>query len=182
MTAGWEWVEIGAQFATIATALAVFLALLQLIHGRAAKHRDFENLYVQRYWNLMDRFEGNPWTATSVDDLVETDRSRVSAYLQLCEDELDLRRNGFVSTKTWGIWVDGMKSQCARPAYKGSLDMMDPSELPALRDFLDNENHDPLKMNPLLKWWTGIGNTGRKPATRRSTTAEREREASSQEL
>lgn len=49
MTAGWEWVEIGAQFATIVTALAVFLALLQLIHGRAAKHRDFENLYVQRY-------------------------------------------------------------------------------------------------------------------------------------
>lgn len=60
MTAGWKWVEIGAQFATIVTALAVFLALLQLIHGRAAKHRDIENLYVQRYWNLMDRFEGNP--------------------------------------------------------------------------------------------------------------------------
>ncbi|MDQ0733087.1 hypothetical protein [Arthrobacter sp. B1I2] len=177
MTTGWEWVEIGAQFATIVTALAVFLALLQLTHGRTAKHRDFENLYVQRYWNLMDRFEGNPWTATSVDDLVESDRSRVSAYLQLCEDELDLRRNGFISTKTWGIWVDGMKSQCARPAYKDALNVMEPAELPALRDFLDNGNDDPLKMNWFVKWWTGIGNTGREPATRRSIAAEEEREA-----
>lgn len=177
MTAGWEWVEIGAQFATIVTALAVFLALLQLTQGRTAKHRDFENLYVQRYWNLMDSFEGNPWTATSVDDLIERDRSRVSAYLQLCEDELDLRRNGFISTKTWEIWADGMKSQCARPAYKDALNAMELSELPALRDFIANSNEDPLKMNWFLRWWTGIGNSGRKQATGRPLAAVQEREA-----
>lgn len=164
MTGGWEWANITAQFATV---IAVGAAFLQLIGARAAKHRDFENLYVQRYWNLMDRFEGNPWTASSIDDLVEADQLKVSAYLQLCEDELDLRRNGFISTKTWGIWVDGMKSQCARQAYKDALSKMEPAELPALRDFLDNENHDPLKMNWFLKWWTGIGNTGRKPAITR---------------
>lgn len=169
MTTGWEWVNITSQVATV---IAVGAAFLQLIGARAAKHRDFENLYVQRYWNLMDRFEGNPWTATSVDDLIESDRSRVSAYLQLCEDELDLRRNGFISTKTWGIWVDGMKSQCARPAYKDALNAIDENELPALRDFIDNENLDPLKMNWFLKWWTGIGIKDRKRAIIRSSTAE----------
>lgn len=171
---GWEWANVVAQIATV---VAVGAAFLQLIGARAAKHRDFENLYVQRYWNLMDRFEGNPWTATSVDDLVESDRSRISAYLQLCEDELDLRRNGFISTKTWGIWVDGMKSQCAWPAYENALNAMELTELPALRDFLDNGNHDPLKMNWFVKWWTGIGNTGRKAATTRAIAAEQEREA-----
>lgn len=174
---GWEWAEIGAQLATMVTALAVFLALLQLIQGRSAKHRDFENLYVQRYWNLMDRFEGNPWTAASIDDLVDSDRSRVSAYLQLCEDELDLRRNGFISTKTWGIWVDGMKSQCARAAYEEALNAMEQGELPALRDFIDNGNEDPLSMNWFRKWWTGIGNEGRKQATRRPVAAAQEYDA-----
>lgn len=174
MSAGWEWANVIAQFATV---IAVGAAFLQLIGARAAKHRDFENLYVQRYWNLMDAFEGDPWTATSIDGLEERDRSRISAYLQLCEDELDLRRNAFISTKTWGIWVDGMKSQCARPAYKDALNMLDPAELPALRDFIDNGNKDPLKMNWFLRWWTGIGNTGRKPAARRSVADEQEREA-----
>jgi hypothetical protein len=174
MSTGWEWADVIGQFATV---VAVGAAFLQLIGARAAKHRDFENLYVQRYWNLMDRFEGNPWTATSVDDLIESDRSRVSAYLQLCEDELDLRRNGFISTKTWGIWVDGMKSQCARPAYKDALNAVDIAELPALRDFLENGNDDPLKMSRFLKWWTGIGNTARKPARSRQTTIAREERA-----
>jgi hypothetical protein len=174
MSTGWEWADVIGQFATV---IAVGAAFLQLIGARAAKHRDFENLYVQRYWNLMDRFEGNPWTASSIDDLLESDRSRVSAYLQLCEDELDLRRNGFISTKTWGIWVDGMKSQCARPAYKEAINAMDLGELPALRDFIDNGNIDPLKMNWFLKWWTGIGNAGRKQATRRPAVDVQEYEA-----
>ncbi|WP_018773950.1 hypothetical protein [Arthrobacter sp. 131MFCol6.1] len=174
MSTGWEWADVIGQFATV---IAVGAAFLQLIGARAAKHRDFENLYVQRYWNLMDRFDGNPWTASSIDDLVDSDRSRVSAYLQLCEDELDLRRNGFISTKTWGIWVDGMKSQCARPAYKEALNSMEPGELPALRDFIDNGNEDPLSMNWFRKWWTGIGNEGRKQATRRSVADVQEYEA-----
>lgn len=161
MIPGWEWLEVTSKFFSIATFVAVFFAVSQLIASRVAKHRDFENLYVQRYWNLMDRFEGNPWTASSVDDLDGSDKSRVTAYLQLCEDELDLRRNGFISTKTWGIWADGMMSQCARPAYKEALNAMEPAELPALREFLENGNEDPLKMNWFRKWWTGIGNTPR---------------------
>lgn len=174
MTPNWEWANIIGQFATV---IAVGAAFLQLIGARAAKHRDFENLYVQRYWNLMDAFKGDPWTVTSVDDLPRRDQARISAYLQLCEDELDLRRNGFISTKTWGIWVDGMKSQCDLPAYRDALNRMDSDELPALRDFLDNKKHDPLNMNWFLKWWTGIGNTSRKPAARRTREAKQKREA-----
>lgn len=169
---GWEWAGVVAQ---LATPVALIFAALQLIGARAAKHRDFENLYVQRYWNLMDAFEGNPWTVTSVDDLEKRDQSRISAYLQLCEDELDLRRNGFISTKTWGIWVDGMKSQCDLPAYRDALNRMDSAELPALRDFLDNKKYDPLNMNRFLKWWTGIGNTSRKPVSKRTSRDRQDR-------
>jgi hypothetical protein len=41
-------------------------------------------------------------------------------------------------------------------------------DLPSLTKFwLDRE--DPLKMNRFQKWWTGVGNDGRKPKTRQFT-------------
>jgi hypothetical protein len=165
MTAGWEWLDVTEKFFSILTSLALVFALLQLTQGRAAKHRDFENIYAQRYWALMDTIEGDPWQATSLLELSTKDRRRMTAYLQLCEDELDLRRNGYITTKTWGIWADGMRSQCDRPAYRECLAReFGQNNLPALREFLDApsdliHSSDPLKMSRMAKWWTGIGNT-----------------------
>jgi hypothetical protein len=155
---GWEWAEVVAQ---LVTPIAVLFAIFQLIGARAAKHRDFENLYVQRYWNLMDSFEGDPWSTRSVRALPRRDRSKIRNYLQLCEDELDLRRNGFISTKTWDIWADGMISQCSLPVYVDGMRNAKVDALPALRRFLRNRQ-DPLKMSPIRKWWTGIGYRRRK--------------------
>jgi hypothetical protein len=163
----WEWLDNLSKMATVITTVAIFLALLQLTQGRAAKHRDFENIYVQRYWSLMDGFEGNDSSAKHLGELSPKDQQRVVRYLQLCEDELDLRKNGFVSTKTWGIWEDGILSQCSRSIYREAL-ANERDDLPSLTKFwLDRE--DPLKMNRFQKWWTGVGNDGRKPKTRQFT-------------
>lgn len=153
---GPEIANMVAQFATVG---ALIFAVMQLIGARSAKHRDFENLYVERYWNLMDGFRSEPWTAPSLKRLPKEDRAKIVAYLQLCEDELDLRRNGFVSTKTWELWATGMVSQCARPAYAESILALPSGELPALRRFLETQK-DPLKMSGIRKWWTGIGIRG----------------------
>lgn len=66
---GREWTAIVAQ---LVTPIAVLFAIFQLIGARAANHRDFENLYVQRYWNLMDSFEGDPWRPAQFDVCPET--------------------------------------------------------------------------------------------------------------
>ncbi|MCP1412910.1 hypothetical protein [Paenarthrobacter sp. A20] len=153
--------EIVGLVAQLFTVVALILALMQLIGARAAKHRDFENLYVERYWNLMDSFRGDPWAAPSRLKLPKEDRAKIIFYLQLCEDELDLRRNGFISTKTWDLWATGMISQCARPAYADSIRFLPSDELPALRYFLQTRK-DPLKMSVIRKWWTGIGFKGPK--------------------
>lgn len=81
----------------------------------------------------------------------------------------DLRRNGFISTKTWEIWVDGIRGLCERPAFKDALSNIPADELPSLRDLLETGT-DPLDMNWIQKWWTGIGFVGRKnaPSTRRT--------------
>ncbi|MDJ0457731.1 hypothetical protein PUN71_011005 [Arthrobacter sp. NQ7] len=164
-----DWLEPLAHAATV---VAVLFLVPQLIGARAAKHRDFENLYVQRYWNLMDNFEGDAWTEALGDDQQSADKARVNAYLHLCEDELDLRRNGFVSTKTWDIWADGIGSQCRLAPYTRALDAMNPNELPTLRHFLAT-GEDPLKMFWWRKWWTGLGLLGRKKAPKAKPTSGR---------
>ena len=168
-----DWTGLATQIATLG---AVLFAGLQVVGARAAKHRDFENLYVQRFWNLMDGFEFDPWTAGSVDDLSPKDRSRLTAYFQLCEDEIDLRRNGFISTKTWEIWVDGINSQCHRPAFRDALKSIPADELPSLRDLLE-KSADPLDIIWIQKWWTGIGFMSRKQAAGQPRAAVQERQA-----
>ncbi|NHW47116.1 hypothetical protein HAV21_09455 [Paenarthrobacter sp. MSM-2-10-13] len=150
---GWEWAQIIANLATV---IAVTFAIIQLIGARAAKHRDFENLYVQRFWALMDNSQ------RSQRGLVKTLRGEdrtIRSYLELCEDELDLRRNGFISTKTLSMWADGMIKQCSQSPYKEAMKSLGPSELPALQLFLLTQK-DPLKMSWIRKWWTGIGIRG----------------------
>lgn len=44
-----DWLEALAHAATV---VAVLFLVPQLIGARAAKQRDFEKLYVQRYWNF----------------------------------------------------------------------------------------------------------------------------------
>jgi hypothetical protein len=152
---GWEWAQVIANFATV---VAVAFAIIQLIGARAAKHRDFENLYVQRFWALMDKSHKS--RRGPMKTLLGGD-PRVRSYLELCEDELDLRRNGFISTKTWSMWTDGMIKQCGQSPYKEALKSLGPTELPSLQLFLLTQE-DPLKMSWIRKWWTGIGFEGPK--------------------
>lgn len=163
MTPGWEWLEITSKFFSIATFVAVFFAVSQLIASRVAKHRDFENLYVQRYWNIMDGFADDPLEAEALGDLDPADQTRIKSYLQLCEDEIDLRENGFITTKTWGIWSSGMIFQCAQPAFSESLSKLADEKLPSLRRYIAQDiQEDPLENGRIYKWWTGIGNVPRK--------------------
>jgi hypothetical protein len=46
-----DWADIGA----IVTAVAVVFAVFQVVTARTQRHREFENMYVQRYWQILDR-------------------------------------------------------------------------------------------------------------------------------
>ena len=165
--------EIVGLIAQIITLVALVVTILQLIGSRTSRHREFENLYVQRYWNLMDSFEGDPWKAFSATELTAKDRRRLSAYLWLCEDELNLRRNGFIMTKTWGIWAAGINIQGRVNACQDILQRLPQSELEGLRNFLETAEHDirgadPLRMSSFRKWWTGLGNAPWREPRRRT--------------
>ena len=108
-----EW----AAFLTAATSfVAITVGLVQLRQLRKQRVRDFEDLFVQRYWNIMDRLSLAAMECDGpYDQTVEADdRLAVMAYLRLSEDELDLRAERWVSKDTWEMWRTGIASQLSR--------------------------------------------------------------------
>ena len=108
-----EW----ATFITAITTLAaLFVAIGQLYLLGKQRRRDFEDLFVQRYWTIMDRLTMETIECKPSKDrrVLPEDRRAVIAYLRLCEDELDLRAQNWVSADTWRIWHAGIASQLKR--------------------------------------------------------------------
>lgn len=149
-----NWVEIASLVVSAITAITIGLAALQLIfHGRQI-HREFENHYVERYWNLMDRrskgfaLEYKP---------KERDHIVVRGYLQLCEDETDLRRLGRVTDATWKYWSGSIVDQCSEPAYRAELELVNHLQYPGVRQLLESSGKmDPLKRRWIWRWTHGL--------------------------
>ena len=126
----------------VATLVAVIVAAWQLLFLSRQMHRDFEALYVQRYWTLMDQrtrgfvLAGAPRRA---------DRIVILSYLQLCEDEIDCRRIGRVTDSTWNFWRSAILAQVSEAPYADVLDSLPIDRFPQLRGLLsDTAIHDPL--------------------------------------
>ncbi|MBX3195844.1 MAG: hypothetical protein KF727_12200 [Microbacteriaceae bacterium] len=132
----------------VLTALAIIFAAWQLLFHSRAMHREFELLYVQRYWELMDRRTAK---FAIGDGTHHSDRLVIRAYFQLCEDEADLRRIGRVTDNTWTFWRGAMVSQASTAAYRHELDRLDASAYPQLRAILaDPEGR---RKGPLAWGW-----------------------------
>ena len=146
--------EIFTVVVQAATALAIVFAAWQLLSHSRQMHRDFEMLYVQRYWQLMDRRSArlvNRGIAKS------RDREVIRAYLQLCEDEVDLRRTGRVTDSTWVFWSVATLRQCRERAYAEELRTAPPGLYRGLRAVLAGEGRrDPLVRNWLWRRLHGL--------------------------
>ena len=106
--------------ASVATAVGVLLAAVSLQQARRQRKRDFEDFYVRRYWKLMDRLSLDAMKGSLSGDAQERrkDERAIRAYFLLCEDELDLRHDRWIGTRTWNLWREGIESQMSRPLYE----------------------------------------------------------------
>ncbi|WIB63591.1 hypothetical protein [Curtobacterium sp. MCBD17_040] len=69
--------------------------------------------------------------------------------LRLCEDELDLRRNGFLTNPTWRIWSGSIRAVKKDPAKTRVLERAE--EMTLLREYLKTES-DPIEVG----WLTAL--------------------------
>ncbi|UOE42890.1 hypothetical protein [Agromyces larvae] len=136
------------------TALAIVFAAWQLLFHSRQMHRDFELIYVQRYWELMDR--RSPGFVTEGRGR-RTDRPLITAYLQLCEDEIDLRRLGRVTDNTWGFWARSIVDQASTSPYASELGRVRPELYPLLRRLIESDaGFDPLDRSRLWRKLHGL--------------------------
>lgn len=140
------------------TFVAIGLAGWQLLFHSRQMHRDFEMLYVQRYWAIMDKrrpeWRNNPIGHTT---LHPEDEVLIRDYLQLCEDEVDLRSLGRVTDSTWGFWATAISSQTASAPYEKFLTCDPESTLlyPSLTRF-KHTGEDPLKRGKSWRMFHGL--------------------------
>jgi hypothetical protein len=143
-----------AAIASCLTTIGVCLVLIQLRQSQRQRHRQFEDLYLQRYWTLLDRMPTTcePLLTDVHSDPGDEERLRwILTYLQLCEDQAEMRAQGWVTDQTWRQWADGIGSKikewpCA-PAWRRFS--ANPTGFRYLRSFEANgfaATYDPLVM------------------------------------
>ncbi|MEQ3554638.1 hypothetical protein WIS52_29590 [Pseudonocardia nematodicida] len=144
--------------AAVVTALGVVFAGVQLRAGQVQRMREFESLYIQRYWSLVDRFPLAAFSAwADYESLAAEERKALDSYVRLCEDQLEMRALGSITTSTYHVWRDGM---CASLAYPVVLQAIEESDSPLL---LLNEldkyrlGYDPIEVGRAARALRGVG-------------------------
>ena len=107
-----------SEIALVVTALGVLGVMVGLRQSYRERLRQFESLYVQRYWKILDQLSLEVVKASPTADAGREDEKAIRNYILLCEDELQMRRNGYISDSTYRVWADGMRDQLGQPMFK----------------------------------------------------------------
>ncbi|MGH3244740.1 MAG: hypothetical protein ACRDOI_00780 [Trebonia sp.] len=100
----------------VVAVVGVIGALFSLRQSYRARLRQFEEKYVQRYWAILDALS---LAALSLSELPSSpeDERVIRQYILLCEDELQVRKAGYISDATYTEWADGMIGQLTQPMF-----------------------------------------------------------------
>lgn len=148
------------SIAAVVTAIGVVFAGFQLRAGQLQRYRQFESLYVQRYWALLDELSLDALHgAAAFDELSAKDRKALEMYIRLCEDQLEMRAANAITTWTYEQWRTGMLATSRQPltamAIKTvSADPATPCKHP--EKLSTAQSYDPLDLGPIRRWLRGI--------------------------
>ena len=51
------------------------------------------------------------------DKITEDDNKAIRSYILLCEDELEMRENGYIAGSTYELWADGTQNQLKQAMF-----------------------------------------------------------------
>jgi hypothetical protein len=136
--------------ASVVTAIGIVIAVVGLRQTQRQRLRQFEALYVKRYWELMDRLSLAALKEDRTSSVVDEDQRAIRAYLRLCEDQLELRREGWISSATWLVWAEGIMNQLMRCPFdevwaevEKETQERERDEFVLLRRFISEKGADP---------------------------------------
>jgi hypothetical protein len=141
------------------TAAGVIIALFGLRQSYRSRLRQFESMYVQRYWSIMDRLSLDALSNAACTKPDQSDERAIRAYL-LCEDELGMRKQGYIADATYQIWAEWMRAQLGQPMFSAVWEKVtSESSFPYkyLKALYDSDGrYDPLKAGRVLRWLRGL--------------------------
>jgi hypothetical protein len=146
-----EWLPNLANAATALGGVVLLFALIPFRQAQKQRLRDAEQWYVERYWAIQDRIDvkivgGRLQKLPTDKDLYDE--------LRLCEDELDLRRAGFITNSTWDLWSPSILAIKDSPEKLSVLDQAD--EMTLLREYLQT-SRDPISIGVITATVRGLG-------------------------
>ncbi len=146
-----------ALFITAAGVLGVAYGLRQ---GYRQRLRQFEAMYIQRYWSLLDRFSLELLIGSSAGQISTDDEKAIRSYFFLCEDELEMRAKKYIADSTYRTWVEGILEQLEQPMFKEVLTRLrkeDAFPYEYLINLLEQgKTYDPCGMSWLGRWLRGL--------------------------
>ena len=104
------------------------------LHSRQLK-LDLENVYVARYWQVMDDL------AASGDD--EAESRHIDRYLKLAEDQCDLRARRRITKSTWLYWKAGIVDQLIEERFSNVVHDTPSRNLQHIRKLQGDSDYDP---------------------------------------
>ena len=138
-----EIIDIAGFVASIATAIGVFFAAIQLHHSRAQAITTFEDGFSKEYRCLAQSI---PVRALLGGELSDEDKEESLDdfwhYFDLCNEQIFLRQIGRIRTETWVYWNDGIRSNFGKPAFQWAwkeLENTKTAEYRELRRLLKSE-------------------------------------------
>lgn len=130
----------------------MLLAVGQIRQVNKQIHRELEAQYLHRFWELMDRTSLKFKKGESIepdDEIVLMD------YLQLCEDQIGLRKVGRVTDDTWSFWENDIRAFCNAEPLNSYFERVS-DRYPGLAKLLKNSAYDPLQIKKPLRFWRGL--------------------------
>lgn len=153
-----------ADIALIVTALGVLAAVFGLRQSNRERLRQFEAMYVQRYWSILDQLSLDALAGSTKNPPGEADLKAVRAYLFLCEDELEMRGRGYIADTTYKIWADSAVTQLQQHMFQATWEqVLKESTFPYkhLHNLCSQpQSYDPLAMGFMRRWVRGLTGMG----------------------
>lgn len=107
------------DFVSVVTALGVFFAALQLRESKKIAQSEFEDSLDQQYRELARAIPVEVLLGNDLPSASEYKRARehIYNYLDLCNEQIYLRRQGRVSLERWRGWREGMRQHLKKPVF-----------------------------------------------------------------
>jgi hypothetical protein len=153
-----------ADIALIVTAAGVVAAVFSLRQSNRERLRQFEAMYVQRYWSILDQLSLDALSGSAKEAPNDADLKGIRAYLFLCEDEFEMRARGYIADTTYKIWAEAAWAQLQQPAFQAVWEqvMEEPTfpyeHLKALCS--QSGSYDPLTARFAWRWLRGLAGVG----------------------